>query len=110
MEYPMAAICLSQRQWDHVMVPILEAGLNVIQFSRKFPRDMVYGPKKLQGLGAKDPYIVQGLTWIKTLLHHGDWATMTGALLRSSMESLHLKLGTGKTTTRYGRISQPTAG
>jgi hypothetical protein len=95
MEYPMAAICLSLKQWDHVMAPILEAGLNAIQFSQKFPRDIVYGPRNLQGLGVKDPYIVQGLTWIKTLLHHGERATMTGTLLRSSMESLHLELGTG---------------
>jgi hypothetical protein len=95
MEYPMAAICLSKKQWDHVMAPVLEAGLNLLQFSRKFPRDMVYGPKKLQGLGVKDPYIGQGLTWIKTLLHHGGRETMTGALLRSSMEYLHLEVGTG---------------
>jgi hypothetical protein len=36
---------------------------------------------------------VQGLTWIKALLHHGEQATLIGALLRSSMESLHLELG-----------------
>jgi hypothetical protein len=95
MEYPIAAMRISRKQWDHVMAPILEAGLNAIQFSQKFPRDIVYGPKDLQGLGAKDPYIVQGLTWIKTLLHHGERATMTGALLWSSMKSLHLELGTG---------------
>jgi hypothetical protein len=95
MEYPMAAICISRKQWDHVMAPILEAGLNAIQFSQKFPRDIVYGPKDLQGLGVKDPYIVQGLTWIKALLHQGERATMTGALLWSSIESLHLELGTG---------------
>jgi hypothetical protein len=96
MGYPMAGICLSRKQWDHVMAPILlEAGLNAIQFSHKFPRDMVYGPKKVQGLGVRDPYIVQGLTWIKTLLHHGERSTMTGELLRPSMDSLHLELGTG---------------
>ena len=95
MEYPMAAICLSRKQWDQVMVPVLEAGLNAIQFSRKFPRDMVYGPKQAQGLGLKDPYIVQGLTWIKTLMHHGDRETVTGALLRSSLEHLQLELGSG---------------
>ena len=77
------------------MVPVLEAGLNAMQFSRKFPRDMVYGPKQAQGLGLKDPYIVQGLTWIKTLMHHGDRETVTGALLRSSLEHLQLELGSG---------------
>ena len=32
---------------------------------------------------------------IKTLLHHGGRETMTGALLRSSMEYLHLEVGIG---------------
>ena len=41
----MAAICLSKTDWDHVMAPVLEAGLNAIQFSRNFPRSIVCGPK-----------------------------------------------------------------
>ena len=95
LEYPMAAICLSKTDWDHVMAPVLEAGLNAMQFSRNFPRLIVYGPKTVQGLGLKDPYIVQGLTWIQTLMRHGDRATVTGQLLRASMENLHLEIGTG---------------
>ncbi len=94
-EYPMAAICLSQSQWDHVMAPVLEAGLNAMQFSCKFPHDMVYGPVNSQGLGVKDPYVLQGLTWLKTLLRHRDRATVTGLLIRQSMELLHLEIGTG---------------
>jgi hypothetical protein len=79
----MAAIYLSQQEWDYVMAPVLEAGLNAMQFSRKFPRAIVYGPKKVQGLmGVKDPYILQGLTWIQTLMRHGDRETMTGSLIR----------------------------
>jgi hypothetical protein len=49
MEYPMAAICLSRKEWDHMMAPVLEAGLNVMQFSHKFHRAIIYGPNKVQG-------------------------------------------------------------
>ncbi len=77
----MAAICLSKKDWDYVMAPVLEAGLNSMQFSRNFSRSIVYGPKTVQGLGLKDPYIVQGLTWIQILMRHGDRDTVTGQLL-----------------------------
>jgi hypothetical protein len=71
-EYPMAATCLSRSQWDYVMAPVLEAGFNSMQFSCKFPHPTVYDPVNSQGLGVKDPYVLQGLTWLKTLLRHGD--------------------------------------
>jgi hypothetical protein len=72
VEYPMAAFCLSKQEWDYVMAPVPEAGLNAMQLSRKFPRAIVYGLKQVQGLGVKDPYISQGPTWIQTLMRQGD--------------------------------------
>jgi hypothetical protein len=56
---------------------------------------MVYGPVNSQGLGVKDPSVLQGLTWLKTLLCHGDRATVTGHLIRQNMELLQLEIGTG---------------
>jgi hypothetical protein len=50
-EYLMTATCLSQSQWDDVMALVLEAGLNLMQFSCRFPLTMIYGPVKSQGLG-----------------------------------------------------------
>jgi hypothetical protein len=94
-EYPMAATCLSRIQWDHVMAPVLEAVLNSMQFSSKSPHAMVYGPINSQGLGVKDPNVLQGLMWLETLLQHGDQDTVTGHLLRQSMELPQLELGTG---------------
>jgi hypothetical protein len=96
MKYPMAANCLSKQEWDYMMAPVLEAGLNVIQFSPKFPGAIVYGLKQVQGLGMKDPYISQGLTWIQTLMQHGDRETVTGSPMQTSMEYLHLELDIGE--------------
>jgi hypothetical protein len=42
---------------------------------------MAYGPVNSQGLGVKDPYVLQWLTWLKILLRHGDRATVTGHLI-----------------------------
>lgn len=30
LEYPMAAICLSKKEWDQVMAPVSEVSLNTI--------------------------------------------------------------------------------
>ncbi len=66
-----------------------------MQFSSKFPHAMMYGPIQSQGLGVKDLYVLKGLTWLKTLMQHGDRDTVTGHLIRQSMELLQLELGTG---------------
>jgi hypothetical protein len=62
-EYSMAETCLTREQWDTmILVPVLEAGLNSLQFSSKFSHAMVYGLMESKGLGVKDPYVLQGLT------------------------------------------------
>jgi hypothetical protein len=111
-EYPMAATCLSRKRWDEVMVPVLEAGLNSLQSSSKFPHAMVYGSIQSQGLGIKDPYVLQGFTWLKILLRHGNQDTVTGQLIGQSMELLQLELGTRKPlfSDDYKTFRQRTAG
>jgi hypothetical protein len=78
---------------------------------------MVFGPVNSQGLGVKDPYVLQGLTWLKTLLRYGDRATLTGHLIRQSMELVQLEIGRGNSLFQLFRMTMqrsshwlPTAG
>jgi hypothetical protein len=87
LQCPMTAICLKKKEWDHVMVPVSEAG-------HKFPWMIAYGPKKVQSLGVKDPYKLQDLTWIQSLMQHGDLEMVTKYLMLTSMEHLYLELVT----------------
>jgi hypothetical protein len=48
LKYPMVEICLSKKDWDYVMVPVLEGGLDAIQFCHNFPCLIVYSPKTTQ--------------------------------------------------------------
>jgi hypothetical protein len=56
MECPMAAITLPESNWEHIMVPILKAGLPRSGIDRSFPRDVLHGPSSLQGMGLLHPW------------------------------------------------------
>jgi hypothetical protein len=44
MEHPMTAITLTKSNWEHIMVPILKAGLPCSGIDRLFPQDVLHGP------------------------------------------------------------------
>jgi hypothetical protein len=92
------------------MVPVLEAGLPTSGICRPFPRDLVYGPLKHQGLALPNLYTVQGIENILTVMEFGyNMKTLTGQLLKGNVEALQLELGVGtpvfvKEFWRYGTL------
>ncbi len=59
IEYPLEFCCLNQKQWEHVMAPLLLANLPKCGIVRTFPRTVVYGPKQFYGLGIRNPWVLQ---------------------------------------------------
>ena len=59
MEYPMAVTTIKEQEWNHIMVPILKASLPRSGIERNFPRDVLYGPKRMQGFGILHPWYHQ---------------------------------------------------
>jgi hypothetical protein len=53
----MAAINLTEKEWAHIMSPILASSLPVSHVSSKFPHAVVYSPLQYQGLGIMHPFI-----------------------------------------------------
>jgi hypothetical protein len=76
------------------MAPILLAGLPRAGLARTFPRDILYGPTKVQGFGVIHPWYHQQLLHLIALLKHTQQHTMTGQLLSTSYEQLRLEMGT----------------
>jgi hypothetical protein len=37
LQYPMAATTISEKEWEHIMIPILKVGLPQAGFARTFP-------------------------------------------------------------------------
>ncbi len=93
MEYPMAAITLTEKNWEHIMVPILKAGLPRSGIDRSFPRDILYGPTSLQGMGLLHPWYHQEITHLLVCLQQTTIRGTTGQLIAASTEQLRLELG-----------------
>jgi hypothetical protein len=93
LEYPLAATTMTKKQWDYVMGPLLMAALPRMGYVRTFPRDIVYAPKDLLGLGIMHPWFNQELTHLETCLQEGTSKSITGDLLRASAEQMRLELG-----------------
>ena len=86
LEYPMRATTLSRDQWSKVMAPLWQTALPHCGISRNFPRDVLYGPMKYQGMGAKDPWILQGLKHLEVLWEKTERNDVTGKLFSAEFE------------------------
>ena len=93
LQYPMMATTITEKEWDFIMRPIRESGLPKVELSRKFPSKILYGPKIYQGLGIMHPYFNQELSHIATCLYEGERPTITGELIRASLEQLQVEIG-----------------
>jgi hypothetical protein len=93
LEYPLMATSLTQKQCDKIMQPILDAGLKALGISRTMNHDVVYGPRRYQGVGIPDLWILQGILKLWITLAHGDADTITGNSLRAVLASHTIELG-----------------
>ena len=58
LEYPMAAMRLTEEQWNDTVRPALRATLNA-DMAKTFPHKILYGPDLYQGLAIHRPYFLQ---------------------------------------------------
>ena len=93
LKYPAMATTMDEDQWDYVLKPIMQAGLNKSGISRNIPRRVVFGPTLYQGMGLLHPFHHQELEHWETILRCGNSASTTGKLIRASLEALRLELG-----------------
>jgi hypothetical protein len=95
IEYPLLALTLTkEEQCTHIMAPILMSGLPACgSICRYFPRDVLYAPIKFQGMGLKNIYITMGLLRVDLIASKGKANSITGSLVRTSIEATKLELG-----------------
>ena len=83
LEYPLMATSLSKAQCATIMQPILDAGLPALGLNRHMPHIVVYGPKRYQGVGIPDLWMLQGILKLWLAIAHGDANTITGCSIRA---------------------------
>ena len=60
---------------------------------RTFPRDVVYAPEAALGLGVFHPWHNQHLSQLQVVLQETNLPSITGDLIRASLEQIRLELG-----------------
>ena len=96
VEYGLPALTLSEEECKKIMKPVLKAGLPNMGICRNFPRDVTYGPTNEGGIGLTDIYTFQGTSRIATLQENLNAKTITGNLIRTSIEAAKIELGIGR--------------
>lgn len=94
LEYPMAITTFSQKVLAKLMSPILQVCLPKAGICRSFPRAVVYGPIKYQGLGVPHPYGLQVSRHLDSLLRHSANKTGTWSRINAVLEAHQLETGT----------------
>lgn len=93
IEYPIVALNLSPKDCTSIMAPLLLTGLSRSSICRTMPRAVVHGPTDEGGLGIPNLYVTQGTRQIALLTEHLHLQTMTGQLIRTSIEWAKVELG-----------------
>jgi hypothetical protein len=93
LEYPLLTTSLSLNQCQKIMRPILVSALPKSRFNRNFCRRTLFAPGSHLGLDIHQLYVTQTSDQIMGILKHGPANTLTGQLIRGSIELLKVELG-----------------
>ena len=92
LEYALPALTLTEEECNFIMAPALAAGLPKAGISRTTPRAVIFGSKEFQGFGLHKLHTTMGINHIQALLDHTWSKSVTGQLMRVSLENMKLEL------------------
>ena len=102
LEYPLAATSLSKQQIKSIVYPALGAGLQASGICRNFPRAVLYGPLRYQGLNLQNLYHTQSIRHIKDIVDQTWRDTPSAKLLLANIEGIKLDAGIGGSIFKRG--------
>ena len=91
--YPLPSTTFSKQECIKILRPVLLSGLPASGIARTFPRALVHAPLKYQGLALPNLWIEQGVAHLHSAITHSQLPSITGQLLRASLEAYILDLG-----------------
>ena len=95
LTYPLAATTFTDTECRSLCSPLLQIGLSRSHIVRSMPRAVVHGPTATGGFAVPDLYVEQAVAHLTAFIGFGRSVTsITGFLLRNSVEFLQLELGT----------------
>lgn len=96
LKYPLQTATLSEEECKYILAPVLKVALPKSHVCSTFPRAVVQGPKSELGFGKTNLYNHSGIAKISLLYEHLALQTMTGELLRCSIEAAKVEIGIGR--------------
>jgi hypothetical protein len=97
----MMATYISKADCEKIMRPFLNAGLSALGVVRTMPRAVVWGPMRYQGLGIRHLYTTQGVEHLLAILRHATHTTLSGKMLRTTIEEMQLEIGLPRSFLSY---------
>ena len=94
--YPMSAVYFTPSQCHKLQNTAAKAYLPKLGFNRKLPKQILYGPTHLGGLGEKELYAQVAILQTKTFLGHIRNRDETGSMLLSELEYTQQISGLGQ--------------
>ena len=91
--YPLGACTLTPEDCNDLAKSIYRTVLPAMGVNRNIPKVMRYAPARFGGLGLPSPELEQGAQQLRLLLQHGPSSTLSGNLIRASLEQLQLEIG-----------------
>ena len=95
----MIATQFTEQEWNIAIRPAIRVTCNAAGMAKKFPRPVLYGPKKYQGIGVKNPFFLQEIIHLTAFLNEAACNSSTGELLQAYAEHFRVELGIPFTIT-----------
>jgi hypothetical protein len=93
LSYPLPATTFSEKTCKSIIWPILRTLLPKCKIARSFPQKLLYGPGSCLGLALPSLFLQQGIFHIVDIIEHLYHNDITGHLIRTELEHLHLETG-----------------
>jgi ribonuclease HI len=95
LEYPLTVTQFTQERCDKISSPILRSSLSQMGYNRNSPKEVVYGPEEMGGLGLHDLFIEQGIAQVTALVGHlREKKSKTGDMMKIELDWCQLQAGT----------------
>lgn len=106
LEYPLPCTSLTKDQLRSVQFPSLKVATNALGLNSTFPRAILFGDYRYQGLQMSDLYVKQGTEKLRYYVGHLRTNTETSKLLRIEKDYVELISGRGKCPLEFPEINR----
>jgi hypothetical protein len=92
--YSLSTTTMSDKHLRSIQAQATSSFLQKLGFNKHFPRPVAFGPRELGGLELRDLSVEQGISQVISLMQHLYHDTVTGQLIRISMDTAQMEAGT----------------